>query len=257
MFNADCRTYDAVRKLWGLGRDGNKPLIVWVGAGASSWIGYERWAELAARFHRTFLITESRYERSEGAKALAQQDYPAVFQRCSDANPQRYYSLLSETLSPRVINPVYGRLSLLAALRQIEGVSILTTNIDEVLERSLSSFTLLQHSDLERAISLVTSRSPFIAKLHGSISSVRSAVFTTNDYKALIADAGFIHVLRCLLTTCSLVFIGYSLRDQYLFDLLQRNADLLSLFGGGPHFLVSAEDRSDLPPSVNIIQYLE
>jgi hypothetical protein len=62
-------------------------------------------------------------------------------------------------------------------------------------------------------------------------------------------------VLRSLLTTCSVVFIGYSLQDQYLLDLLGRSADLLSLFGDGPHFLISAEDRHGLPESVNIIRY--
>jgi hypothetical protein len=72
---------------------------------------------------------------------------------------------------------------------------------------------------------------------------------------SLASDGTFTEVLRSLLTTCSVVFIGYSLRDQYLLDLLGRNADLLSLFGDGPHFLISAEERLGLPESVNIIRY--
>jgi hypothetical protein len=84
---------------------------------------------------------------------------------------------------------------------------------------------------------------------------VHSTVFTTHDYEVLVSDGTFMEVLRTLMTTCSVVFIGYSLREQYLLDLLGRNADLLSLFGDGPHFLISAEDRRGLPESVNIIRY--
>lgn len=106
-----------------------------------------------------------------------------------------------------------------------------------------------------RALSLIASKGQFIGKLHGSISSVRSTVFTTRDYEVLVGDEAFREVLRTLLTTCSVVFIGYSLRDQYLLDLLVRHAELLSLFGGGPHFLISAEERPNLPESVKVIRY--
>jgi len=253
VFTADSQTYDAVKKLWGLGRESKKPLLIWVGAGASSWLGYERWADLASRFHQTFLRRESRYRRAEAAEELNSQNYPAVFQRCHDANSQTYFTLLSEALGPREMKPVYERF--LAAVRRVDGASILTTNADETLERSLPGFDLLQHSDLARALSLITSKAQFIGKLHGSISSVQSTVFTTHDYEVLVGDGTFMEVLRSLLTTCSVVFIGYSLRDQYLLDLLGRNADLLSLFGDGPHFLISAEDRPGLPESVNVIRY--
>lgn len=211
MLNADSRTYDGVRKLWGLSLQAKKPLLIWVGSGASSWLGYERWMDLASRFHGTFLRAESDYNRVEAAKELSQGNLPAVFQQCHDANSQRYFSLLVEALGTRPMKPVYERF--LAALGQLEATSILTTNADETLERSLSQFELLQHSDLARGISLVGSKTRFIGKLHGSISSVQSAVFTTQDYDTLMRDGTFIEVLRSLLTTCSVVFIGYSLRD--------------------------------------------
>ena len=98
MFTADSQTYDGVRKLWGLGRESKKPLLIWVGAGASSWLGYERWADLASRFHQIFLRRESRYSRAEAAKELDSPNYPAIFQRCHDANSQLYFTLLSEAL---------------------------------------------------------------------------------------------------------------------------------------------------------------
>jgi hypothetical protein len=192
--------------------------------------------------------------RAEAARLLDAHDYPAVLQRCRDANSQRYFRLLTDAFgSPRPIKPVYERF--LAALRKIDGVSIVTTNVDEVLERSLHSFDLVQRSDLARTLALVARKTPFIGKLHGTISSVESAVFTSQDYASLVADESYVEVLRSLLTSCSVVFIGYGLQDQYLFDLLAKNSQLQSLFGDGPHFLVSAEDRLELPDSVNLIRY--
>lgn len=254
MFVAETRTFDSLKKLWGLSLGSTKPILIWVGAGASSWLEYERWADLADRFHRVFLRSDSKYVRVEAAQELEAQDYPAVFQRCRDADAQRYSLLLSEAFRPpRAVKPVYERF--LAALRGVEGVSVLTTNVDENLERSLPHLQLVQRSDLARTLILTASKTPFIAKLHGTVSAVTSTVFTTQDYTSLVANESYIDVLRYLLTSHSVVFVGYSLRDQYLFDLLARNSELRSLFGDGPHFLISAEDRLDLPESVNTIRY--
>ena len=253
MFLGDPRTFDNLKKLWGLCRDSKKPVLIWVGAGASSWLGYERWADLAERFHKAFLREDSGYMRIEAARELDAKDYPAVFQRCFGTNSQRYFSLLADTFGPRPARPVYERF--LNALHQIEGVSIVTTNVDDALERSLSNFELVQRTDLSRTLTLISSRTPFIGKLHGTISSVKSTIFTTDDYSRLVNDESYIHVLHSLLTTCSAIFIGYSLRDQYLFELLAKTSKLLSLFGDGPHFLISPDGRLDLPESVNVIRY--
>jgi hypothetical protein len=254
MFTSDSQTYDSLRKLYGLSTRTGKQALIWIGSGTSSWLGYERWAGLAQRFHRAFLRAESGYPRADAARKLDEDDYPAVFQMCRDTSPQRYFSLLADSFTPLQMTPVFERF--LNALRSLGQCSIITTNVDESLERWLPGFVLVQRSDLSRTLSLVASKVSFIAKVHGSISGVQSTVFTSQDYDALMNDAGFIEVLRTLLTTCSVVFVGYSLRDRYLFRLLERNAQLLSLFGDAPHFLISSEERSDLPETVNVIRYL-
>jgi len=51
------------------------------------------------------------------------------------------------------------------------------------------------------------------------------------------------------------VFVGYGLRDQYLFNILAANDNALALFGDGPHFLITADERAHLPGSVKLIRY--
>lgn len=100
MFLSDSRTFDNLKKLWGLYLGSKKPMLIWVGAGASSWLGYKRWDDLAEHFHRVFLRAESRYMRIEAAHELDSKDYPAVFQRCFDASSQLYFSQLVDVFGP-------------------------------------------------------------------------------------------------------------------------------------------------------------
>ncbi|HXA63599.1 MAG TPA: SIR2 family protein [Bryobacteraceae bacterium] len=254
MFSSDAATFDSLKKLWGLATVSNrKPLLIWVGAGASSWLGYERWEGVARVFHRSFIKSVASYRRVDANRALAREEFPTVFQLCYDADPQRYRSLLAGSFSPLPMKPVYTRF--LDALTRIDGASLVTTNVDEMLERSLPGFELLQRSDISRAVDLLSSNTRFIAKIHGSISSIETVVFRNEDYQAIAKDQGFIECVKHLLDTCSVVFIGYGMRDQYLIELLSQTAAVHSLFGTGPHFLISTTLRPELPSSVNVVQY--
>lgn len=206
---------------------------------------------MAQRFHSSFIKRAPRYRRAEAYDALGRKDYPSFFQMCFDADSQLYRCILKDSFSPRRVKPVYRRF--VDAIERIEGASIVTTNVDEMLERTLPDLELVQRSDISRTVDLISSRARFIAKVHGSISSIETTVFKSDDYRAVAADVRA--SLRYLLTACSVVFIGYSIRDKYLLDLLDQNAAQHSLFGDGPYFLVSSEPRPELPESINLIQY--
>lgn len=254
VLSADPTTFDSLRKLWGLAREdsANKPLVIWVGAGASSWLGYQRWDDLAAALDRSFARSVSTYRRVEAKVALSQGDYPSVFQYCFSADEQQYRTFLVKAFSPQPMKAVYRRF--LAAIEGLGTASLVTTNVDEMLERSISGFELVQRSDLERIPSLLAARTRFIAKLHGSVSSIESTVFRSDDYDALAVDLGFMESVRALIASSCIVFVGYSLRDQYILDLLSRHTSTHELFGGGPHFLVSGEVTGH-PAGVNLIRY--
>lgn len=161
--------------------------------------------------------------------------------------------MLVNSFGPRAITPVYARF--IEAVRGIDGSSIITTNVDETLERAIPGFDVIQRSDLSRVGDLLSAGGRFIAKIHGSVSSVCSMVFSSQDYSALGRDAGFRSSIKYLLDACSVVFIGYSVRDKYLLELLSESAAVRELFGDGPHFLVSAGPRPELPASLNVIEY--
>ncbi len=254
MLSGDPVTLDSLKKLWGLAREesAGKPLVIWIGAGPSSWLGYERWGDLAERFHRSFAKSTSTYRGAEANAALIQCDYPTLFQLCFTADPHRYRRMLADSFSPRPLKAVYRRF--LEAIERLEIASVVTTNVDEMLERSMSGLELVQRSDLERMNALIASKTRFVAKLHGSISSIESTVFKSSDYALLAADSCFIESVKGLLSACCVVFIGYSVRDEYVLDLLNQHSLAHPLFGGGPHFLISGEAAGH-PIGVNIVRY--
>ncbi len=76
------------------------------------------------------------------------------------------------------------------------------------------------------------------------------------DYLAKFQPkTGFKESLIYLLTACSVLFIGYGIRDEYVFEMLKEGAAVRSRFGDGPHFLVSPGARPELPRDINLIQY--
>jgi SIR2-like domain/SEC-C motif len=78
--------------------------------------------------------------------------------------------------------------------------------------------------------------------MHGSVSSVRSTVFATSDYLALTTDTSYLQPLKYIFAGCTVVFLGYSIRDDYVIRLLRENATEMNLFGPGPHFVITNDD---------------
>jgi len=255
MLDSDPVTFESLKLLWGLAdAGGHKPVIVWAGAGASSWLGYERWADVAERFSRTFMKKASAtYKANEASVALKNEDYPRLFQLCFEGSPEMYRSMLAESFPPKTMRPVYKRF--VEAISRMERVSLVTTNVDEMLEHSLPEFQALQRSDLTRVTELLAAQGRFVAKLHGSVSSIETAIFKTDDYSLLAEDSCFVECLKYLMAACSIVFLGYGVRDRYVVELLQRSATTHSLFGDGPHFLIASDARPELPRSVHLIRY--
>ena len=89
--------------------------------------------------------------------------YPRLFQEIRNSDSALYFSCLLDTFAYRKPTPVYARL--LHALKRASTISILTTNVDESLERNLTDRETVQRSDVERIPRLLAARRAFICKL--------------------------------------------------------------------------------------------
>lgn len=251
----DKETFHAIHLLTDSIKNGTIRPLLWLGAGASAWCGYPLWDALATDiFHVEFLRYESLYDKETATKLLEAKNYPEFFKKCKEWNENRYFSILAKTFQPKPPAPVYQRL--LDTLQGIAPLFIVTTNVDECLESNLKGTTIVQRSDLERCLELIEHKQSFVCKLHGSISAIKSTVFTADDYSKLIEDENYLSLTRYIFSATSVIFIGYGFGDEYVLNLLSRNADVRSIFGDGPHFAILSEARFGIPKNVKIIKYV-
>jgi phage FluMu protein gp41 len=254
MLNGDDQaTFYALRQLRDVVESREKPIIIWVGAGVSKWCRFPTWDETAEHLHRAYIKLEHQYDKNKGQALISEGKLPEAFEIFRQVNQTRYNRKLAYLFGPKGLTPVYSRF--LSIIRHITPLQIVTTNIDETLEKRLPEAMTVQRSDLERCIELVGSQSCFVAKLHGSISSVESLVFSTRDYQQIQTDAIYLKALETLFARAAVVFIGYSLRDQYVLDLFAATSQTRTLFGDGPHFLVCSSEPNGLPTSIKAIRY--
>ncbi|TRZ52183.1 hypothetical protein D4S03_03880 [bacterium] len=246
-------TFTSMRLLYDSVRENKKPLLFWIGAGASAWCKYPLWNDVADIFHTQFLKYENSYDKIEAVSLLQSKRYQDYFELCRKANERRYFRTLVDCFKPKPLTPVYKRL--ITSLSSIRPLHIVTTNIDESLENNLTEIITIQRTDLERCIGLLNTNESFLCKLHGSVSSIESIIFSSRDYVTLNADSKYIALLKHILSETMVVFVGYGLSEDYVLDLLSSNDDLKSIFGDGPHFAILTEERL-FPNSVKIIKYI-
>lgn len=238
MLNADDpTTHPAVQRLARIATTNERPIVLWVGAGASSWLGYPPWEELTRALRRSFFREVHGFDNDRAMTHIDKKEFQAVFQMCKDLDPPAYRKFIVDSFVPREQTNVYK--TFVGLLQKISPLFLLTTNVDEMLEKSLLQTETVQRTDLERCIGLLHNRRSFVGKLHGSVSTVQSTVFTTADYDALVRDRAYVNFLKCVFTSCTVVFLGYSVRDEYVIKLLLENMEEMELFGPGPHFAVT------------------
>jgi len=234
--------------------ESNKPLVFWLGAGVSKWCGYPLWGELADKLHSCFLKYEPTYDKQNAITLLKENNYPDFFDLCKTNNKKKYFSFLAKEFAPQKTTPVYERF--VNILNEIKPLQIITTNVDEKLEASLTQIKTIQKTDIEHCLTSINNQESFICKIHGSISSIKSVVFTSEDYANLIGNSSYITLLKNIFSSTNVVFIGYGLGDEYILKSLLDVEELKSIFGDGPHFAVLPEIEVTLPPSTRIISYI-
>lgn len=139
---------------------------------------------------------------------------------------------LTNYLSKRNVAPK-GQLPLaFRVLRKIPFSAVLTTNFDDLLERTFSAEVgdrvyTPQHA--EQLLTILSKREFFILKLYGNLGRPESVIFAPAQYRAVVADnLLFSQFMESLFFSTALLFIGASLDgiEAYLSGLKFRGADI-------------------------------
>lgn len=211
-----------------------RPLVIWVGAGASKWAGLPGWHDSARLMRNIFSKKIPGFPRDIAGQWLGARDYPSVFQLCKDSDEALFNETLVAQLSCPSPGPIYAQL--MDGLRKIIPLQIVTTNVDLCLEQGIGMVDVIERSDLERCGDAIVSRTPFVAKLHGSISAIQSTVFTNSDYGQVKGNTSYVAAVKSIFSLASVLFLGYGANDEYVLNLLTENDTEHKIFGNGPHF---------------------
>lgn len=139
---------------------------------------------------------------------------------------------------------------------------IITTNYDSILEKACESDNVQAlYLDNNFKLSQVVSdelTKPTVWNIHGYESNIDSIILTSESYKKLydnIKVNSQLHTLKTLVTTKSLLFIGFGYED----NMANVIKDILDLYTGHGrnHYLIIKEDKviSNLGENIKIITY--
>ena len=177
----------------------------------------------------------------------------------------RYQEFLTETFRQADLKPTETH----KLLPQIPFSAILTTNYDKLIEgaytasdegRTPPTFTHLDKPELSKALQ---DNRFYILKTHGDIDRVDSIILGKKQYRELLHNNNAYKIfLQHLLSSKTILFLGFSLTDQDLFSILD---ELRSAFrdNTSPHYaLMDAKGLTNLKIerfrtdyNINIIPY--
>lgn len=242
----------------------SKRAILLAGAGSSCSVGYPMWAEFVDRLGKKFtpLLNWTDQSPMEFAGQIVSE-----IKRTDQLVD--YYNFLERSFEPPNDRKLHDDFHV--ALVQLGFCGIVTTNYEEVIESAVmeaynSEFGpyRCEHIDLcgERSYrvfdflrSLATSHKPkWVLHLHGHYRNPEGIVLTLDDYKRKygevpifdstgrpqnqLLDSLHRKVLWTLLTTHSLVFVGFSLRDEFFTHILRIVQRDFGLGSDPTHFAI-------------------
>ncbi|OJG92718.1 hypothetical protein RV15_GL002663 [Enterococcus silesiacus] len=226
--------------------------IPFVGAGISKTLGLPLWLELFKNAKKglddDFLkLFERRYEEKNIDKLV---DCILEF------NPliQNHKDLKMKLIKPQVIKnftPDELEKSILPKLLDLDSEYIITTNYDDSLEqcnkitnngydvsKNIKTFEGFENLKDEK----------YIFHLHGDINRLDSMVVTHKDYEELYSDEIGKKILTGLVSKYSMLFLGFSMNDQYFSNEFKNICD--SNKGYGTNYMVLLNGNPDIEKSI-------
>jgi hypothetical protein len=101
MLNADDPgSVMSLRRLKEVASAGDRPLVFWVGAGSSRWLGYPGWKDLTLQLRKNFFQAVAGFDNQGAQGLISKEDFPAMFQMCRDLDSARYYRFVADAFVP-------------------------------------------------------------------------------------------------------------------------------------------------------------
>jgi hypothetical protein len=216
--------------------------VFFVGAGLSQPM-FPSWGSLLKRFVDEAKIVGLPYAETEMLQYIEKgENFLDIADACVGAmGGSRYRGLMEEVfdkdLNEGAIPLAYQELINLAPS------TIITTNYDRIPDVAGGGrYRVNTNKNAAEAIRSITDGRPVVFKMHGDIVDQSSIVLTTSEYQKIIhGDPATRQLLNTVLSSKYLIFVGFSMSDPHLDDIL---AKINVATGGIPvsHYLLLSEE---------------
>lgn len=138
------------------------------------------------------------------------------------------------------------------ALLTLSPAAIFTTNYDHQIEKHweniggsrLPSYSNTKH-DLKFALRKLTTKSPFVCHIHGSLDRPARIALAGREYEKLYSSEELVTLLKRIALQYPIIFVGYSLSDPDLEQIIGRARDKYELACANESFVLAPKsDRS-------------
>ena len=132
---------------------------------------------------------------------------------------------------------------------------VITTNydigFDEAWKKEFNGYaTNIVENDQNYNLSKLYSKETFIFKIHGSISDPGSCILFENQYRDLYKDEkAFLLELKFLFLRNTILFVGFSLEDPYVSEIIVKINKLYDNFTRR-HYIITTDQKLPLPDNV-------
>lgn len=192
----------------------NGKLVVFVGAGVSMNSGLPSWSFLVKKYAEYLGIEKENYTSEEML------EIPEIFY--NHFGKIKYYNILE-----KIFEKNYKFNSIHESLENLQLNYIITTNYDDLIENKLNETN--EYDIIKKEEELAYSKSnKMIIKMHGDIEN-RNIVLKKSDYDRYEQNFPLITTfVKSLFTTNTVLFIGYSLNDINVKNIMKWISDILN-----------------------------
>lgn len=192
----------------------NNKLVIFVGAGVSANSGYPSWTSLVGEFANGLGID---------TKNISSEDYLKIPQYYYNSRKEKeYYDVIFNKFNVKVkTNPIHD------LIFELNPYHVVTTNYDELLEeeaRNKGMFYDVVSKDKDLPY---TPNNNMIIKMHGDLKN-KNIVLKEDDYLSYFKNFKLIeNYIKSLISTYTILFIGYSISDINVKYIFQWVKDIL------------------------------
>ncbi|KAA8782365.1 hypothetical protein EC604_00700 [Paenibacillus amylolyticus] len=213
-------------------------LLLFIGAGFSQPLDFPSWNGLISLVLNELALEDDKYKRLEEVLSTGLFTSLEVLDKIKDKKKQVY-----EVLYHEIDKSLEGlNLDLHQKVGKISA-KIITTNYDRLLETATNFRKVVFDNTFH--IANLHEKDNFLLKLHGCIENPEKCILFQDDYDQLYKETAAIEKLKNLIADHTILFIGFSMSDDYVNKQLEYIHTIYKGFSKQHYYLTVESSASE------------